>query len=571
MKSFLLMMSLFTCMGFTTPISANEIAKENHEIVLNEDNEKVNIRQKAVKRESVENEPNIETTNVDYDLRYYYGKKNYLNYNIWNLLPTSSDSKDINFKFLFAKPVGTNLYLYLYHNDNRNSDILNATFSISKSKTLNSETHLFQENFALYNARFINSYGYKQRFIKFAIDNVINTSEDVRVFIDTCYITYQDVKTTKKYYSNTYSVADEFVFGVNDNGDFMYDYFKDNYVKVLDGEVSLLLTQSTRNGIFENLPNAWNEDFYYFFTTNYDITDLQEVQYDYQYVTYDATMKWDDMAWTALPEKGGVAYNGLLNGTGYNGKYQNAPKSINEINTQNFVNQRMEKSSYIVEVERPKFLWFNQKVQYKMSNIIDCLNLSSLENDEQFVNLKSFIEKVQNSRSAQGKSKYQWAFKVRSDFREINKWWNETEWWSWLILGLSGQSAWSETHCHEVKQALITWLRFRTDNQEFEFNVLDIPKDTSSIYLDEVPFKTLGDLIIEKAIEGFDWFKKIVGNVLKNIVPLAITILSIMLLVACWPVITSTMQLVSVGIKNASNKAQEKPKKKQKKKGNKKV
>lgn len=556
LKKTLILFGLLTTIGSsTTPFLASKEQTNNNDVII-VNNEKVNLRQKAVKKANdTSNGANIETTNVDYDLRYLFGgEKNYLKYNIWDLKPTSLDSKDSSFKFICAKPVGTNLYLYVYHNDNRNGDILSGTFKISKSKTQNSETGEFEEQFSLYNARFINSYGYKQRFIKFAIDNIINTTEDVRCFIENGYITYQDPSTTKKYYSNTYEIHDEFTFGLN-NGDYMYEYFKDDYVKITDGEVSMLLTKIddskhfNLNGVLVNNYSDWAEDFYYFFTTNHEIDDLIEIQYDYyltsytHYNDYETRKKATDLSFTWHT---------------YIGLYENANITNESIDFK--ANNRITKGNTTTDYTRPYFLWWSKEYTYQLENIQDCLDTSNLseKENEGFLN---FINEVQEKRTSENKSKYQWAFRVGSYLRTSNYGFRKDN-WSWLL----GDIVTSNTYCHEIKQALITWLKFRTNNVEFEFNVLDVPKDTTSIYIQNVPYETLGDVIVNKTLSGWDWLKNAFNNIKNNLVPMLISLAVILVIVACWPVITSFTRLVGSSINMLTDK-KTKNKKNNKKKG----
>lgn len=562
-KKVLLMFSMLCSLGaVSAPILTNNQQVNNDTIIVN--NEKVNLRQKAIKKANdTSNSANIETTNVDYDLRYLFGgEENYLSYNIWDLLPTTNDSKVTSFKFICAKPVGTNLYLYVYHNDNRNSDILSASFKISKSKTQNSETGEFEEQFSIYNARFINSYGYKQRFMKFAIDNVINTSEDVRCYIENGYITYQDTSTTKKYYSKTYDIRDEFAFGLN-NGDYMYEYFKDDYVKITDHDMKMHIEENNPQWNIDNLYQRANETTYYFFSSDHDIEDLIEVQYDYQYITYEATMDFKDSKnnYPSGKENWGQVYTGLLNGVSQDtsGHHNNA-KSIEEIETKTYFNQSVKSESYSVSVTKPSFLWWTQEVKYEMQNIQDCLDLSNLKNEEQQA-FKSFIEIVQNERVANGKDKFQWCFKVRSDERYARYSWTEAPWYSYFILGLGGCTNYSISVCHEVKQAMTTWLKFRTNNQEFEFNTLDVPIDTSGIVLNTVPFDTLGDVIVENALNMWEWLKGTFNNIFDNLVPLLMSLAVILVVVACWPILTSFTKALGMAIEQTTKK-KKKPKKK---------
>ncbi|MFA6829418.1 MAG: hypothetical protein WCR67_01745 [Bacilli bacterium] len=135
--------------------------------------------------------------------------------------------------------------------------------------------------------------------------------------------------------------------------------------------------------------------------------------------------------------------------------------------------------------------------------------------------------------------------------------------WSWLL----GQNVTSKTKCHEIKQSLITWMKFRTNNQDFEMNVLDIPKDTSSIYVQNVPFDTLGDLLIDNIVDWWTWFKSVSNNILKNMVPFAVALAVILVVILCWPVLSSTTKLVgaTIGVANQRIKPKQKKKKRSKK------
>ena len=72
-KKYLVMMSILCSLGaFSAPIVVNSQQVNNDTIIVN--NEKVNLRQKAIKKANdTSNKANIETTNVDYDLRYIFG------------------------------------------------------------------------------------------------------------------------------------------------------------------------------------------------------------------------------------------------------------------------------------------------------------------------------------------------------------------------------------------------------------------------------------------------------------------------------------------------------------------
>lgn len=544
LKNMIVSLSIFTTVCGFSAMSFSSTQKDT--VVV--DHQTVPLRQKAdIKRANSENTANIETTNVDYDLRYLFGgEKGYLSFDIWSLAPKSTNSKDTSFKFLCAKPVGKNLYLYVYTVNNQNSDIQYANFTISKSKTQNTETGEFEENYFSYNARFINSYGYKQRFIKFCIDDIINLDEDVRCNLSKGFVKYRDGV-------QSLDINNEFAFNAGGNEDFMYQYFQDDYVRITDGEVSLLLTNPNALGTV-----SFTEDFYYFFNTDKKIDELQEVQYDYSLVTYEAEMEVNKpKAEDSIANM--ACYTGLMDGEKGEGKYQTKPRSIKEVSTSRKTNFLAVRETIATQIDRPYFLWWTQKVTYKLETIQNCLDTSNLVGDE-YQGFKTFIEGVQKKRLSENKEQYQWMFKITTTERNCEKFWYENDWWYYLTAGLSGEHAYSLSTCHEVKQALILWLKFRTNNIDFEFNVLDIPKDTSSVYLQEVPFETLGDILVDNVIDWWNWFKSVSNNLFKNIVPFTIAFAVILVGILCWPLISAFMKLLSKPIKRLADK----PKKKRK-------
>lgn len=566
-KKYLVMMSILCSLGaFSAPIVVNNQQVNNDTIIVN--NEKVNLRQKAIKKANdTSNKANIETTNVDYDLCYIFGgEKGYLTFNIWDLLPTTSDSKDISYKFICAKPVEKNLYLYVYDNDNRNGDILNAKFKISKSKIQNKDTGLFEEQFSIYNARFINSYGYKQRFMKFAIDNIVNLNEDVRMYIESGSIRYRDTSTKKEYYKNLSNIENEFAFKVGGESDFIGEYWQNDYVKITEKDVKLMLINKDTIKTNDDRYYSAYENFYCFFNTDKEIDELIEVQYDYQLIDYDVTCYTtrDPNAPDSMPgtyPKGHWVYQGLYNDFD---KSKNLNREIygfteNSIDVKS--NVRLTNEKVVVDVERPYFLWWKQNVKVNFDTIINCNEIIN-NNSNEYKPLKTFISNVNDEKYKKDGHKYKWCFNALSTTRETTN--CELK---GAFLGIFGGHLELTSRCHEVKQTIIVWLKFRTNNQEFTFNALDIPTDTSGVYLVEVPYETLGDVIVDKVISGWDWFKNAFSNVFSNIVPILIMVAVILLVVLCWPVLSSTMKLVGVGIRSTSNKIEKKSKKKNKKDG----
>ena len=444
----------------------------------------------------------IETSNVLYDLRVLYGGENYLGFNPETLYPNENTDKELSFKFLCAKPVGSSLYLYLYTYREDNLDVINGVFNISLSKQQKADG-TFSEVFTDYVGRFINSSGYQGRFMKFCIDNLVNLQEDTRIYINSCYIQYKlsNGDITK---SSVMTVRDELFFSPTEGEDFVYNYFKDDYVRITDGEVSLLLTQATREGSLTNVPTSFNEDFYYFFTTDKDIEELVEVQYDYTLVTYKADMTFAECD-TMILSSNGSCYAGLSDGKkNGNFTYQASADKIEITDSMGCYNNRIEMGSYLEEVERPYFLWWNQKVCYQVNNIQNARDLSNLNTtgNEAFI---EYVNNIQGNRVKNNKEKYHWLFKVHSGTRESVKYWQDMKWW-YIFLSAGGTcyDHHSTSVCHEVKQTVITWLHFRTDNQEFSLNALDIPKDTTGLEVQNVPFETLSDLTIRKFREAID-------------------------------------------------------------------
>ena len=541
-KYFVMLMMMFS-LNSSIPLSTSSV--DNVSIIVND--EKIPLRQRAIKKENDSLEQaNIETTNVDYDLRYLYGgEKNYLKFNIWDLVPTTETSKDTSYKFLCAKPVDKNLYLYIYNEDNRNGDILNALFCISKSKEQNQETGEFIEDFRLYNARFINSYGYKKRFIKVAIDDIINLEEDVRILIDYGTITYQDVSTLEKYYKYIYNIKDEFFF--NNSDDFTYEYFKDEYIKITDGYVSGQIVGNTPiSGINNSRIDryySYDENFYYFFNMDKNVDDIVQIQYDYELISYNA--KWHT----------GALYNGIysidqvpcypydMSGEAY---------EITDEIIQFYANQKIDSGYTLVEVERPWFFGWNQTKKYSQENII---NLSKLDNIDDEVTRNWFNEK----KNYEGKN-YKWCFKITSTQRKAIQAGSGGNWWSDL-WGYSEMN--SNSSCHEIKQSMIVWMKCRIKNKDIRFNVLDIPKDTSEIAILYIPYETLVDVVVDKVVSFWDWLKGSFKTIGQNIVPILITIAVILIVVLCWPLLSSlfgNVNSVNESIKNKRTKRKKRKK-----------
>lgn len=521
---------LFLSLNSVLPLNYDHIYQSNNNIVIGDNGEHINIRQYNRQDVSSQDEvvANIETTNVDYDLRIIYGgEENYLTYNIWNLAPTSLDSKDTSFKFLCCKPCGKNLYLYFYHEHSMNSSFTSCDFKISTHYSAFTESY---DNFITYNARFINSYGYKMRFFKVAIDNFFkekDESEEKRI-----YISDIDIKFSTG--NLKYSFINDEIIYQNETSDFIYEYFKDNYIRVVDGLVSLLLTacDTTYAPINDHIAtnSDYMEDFYYFFTTDKKMDDLIQIQYDYYLLTYIDRRRTEYSHTFNMP---GYTYKGL---------YENSNKNDFEQITP-FYNNTIEKGEKIGSVTRPYFLWWTQNKEYKLQNIQNCLDLSNLDSDDN-KGFKDFINSVQDKRLNDKKNKFDWCFRVTSLVRSMKA----------ENVNTFTMNCDSVTTCHEVEQTIITWLKFRTNDKTFEFNVLDIPKDTEEVYLQVVPFQTLSDVLIEKATDFWNWFTSNLSTILHNMFPFLAIIGSILLVILFWPLIKALIRLISIPFNKFSEK-----------------
>lgn len=132
----------------------------------------------------------------------------------------------------------------------------------------------------------------------------------------------------------------------------------------------------------------------------------------------------------------------------------------------------------------------------------------------------------------------------------------------WWIFGGTYHSY---TKCHEVKQVQMLRLKYRTNDIEFDFNCLDIPTDTASVFIQEVPFETLGDILVDNVIDWWNWLKSVSNNLFKNIVPFTIAFAVILVVILCWPVFRSATKLVGRTMNQAKGKIQDKKQSKTKK------
>lgn len=298
-----------------------------------------------------------------------------------------------------------------------------------------------------------------------------------------------------------------------------------------------------------------------FFNTDRAIDELQEVCYDYQLLDYNATCYTtrDPNAPDSMPGtyvKGHWVYQSLYNNFD---KSKNLNREIYGFKENSIVlksNVKLTNEKVVVNVERPNFLWWKQNVKVNFDTIVNCNEIMSNSSNE-YKPLKTFITNVNNEKYNKDGHKYKWCFNALSTTRETTNCELKD-----AFLGMFGGHLELTSRCHEIKQLLILWLKFRTNNQEFTFNALDIPTDTSGIYLAEVPFETLTDKIVNNVVNVWDYLKTNMGNIFKNLVPITLMILGVLIFVVLYPFIKSFFKLVSNGVNSVSNGIENKSKKK---------
>ncbi len=507
-------------------------------------------------------EANIETSNVSYDLKMLYGKEKWQDFDLNTLIPTkdSVDNPyllengdfDLTFKFLCIKPVDDSLYLYAYSYEKNNLDVDHMKVNVSKSKTLASNGE-FVENYTNYPARYINSYGYQGRFHKFCIDGSVSVGNDIRFYIKDANILYTS-KAGVVSSTGYYSVEHNFVFNVDDNKDLVYEYFTPDYIRVTDADVVNLMVGKDRvNFLHQNVGASATdvidyytayEHFYYFFDTDKRMDQLIGIKYIYELVSWTADYK--DPALTACFDVGkkdaGVnpiflmkdSKNVVVKGTEKLGGY--------------IENKKVSRS-----VSRPSFLWWNQTVEYELDTIIDCRDLSKITDKTE----KTFIEAER--KKADGTT-WNWAFELTTTLREVQK--------AWLSgIFMISQHVNSNSLCHEVKQAMITQLKFVTDNQKFELNALDIPRDTSHGAVGYVPFETLPELLWRTTKSFFTLIGGALNGLFNNLYFVLAIIICVALFVFVVPAITPVLNFASsVKLSKQSRKMQKEYKKQNKRK-----
>ncbi|MDR2828299.1 MAG: hypothetical protein LBV51_02635, partial [Acholeplasmatales bacterium] len=361
----------------------------------------------------------IEESNVITDLYALYNTYDYT-----SLYATNDKDKNLQFKILAIKPLNDNLYIYGYTYISSPHLPFDFYFDMSTSKIQN-EDGTFEENYYEYSARMINTYGTNNIFFKVSIDNMVSLNNEYRFKIRSAKYTLY--ATTEEHTFEDIGNDEVFIHlgSSYDDNDFLYEYYKDEYVTVLDKEVNLLLTAKDDCPLFGfEQYNSHYEDFYAFFNTDKPIDELLEVEYQYEWYTYNAKMSY----WGNYVKPGDIAngsdYMGKMNGinsfSGSNeSQYleQTNADSV-EIIDKTYIGNTVVSGTSIFSVQRPYFLWQTKNVTYQMNNLQDCTNLSNLDGDIN-KNFRDFITNVNDNRISNNKTPFKWTFKVTNSFRSV--------------------------------------------------------------------------------------------------------------------------------------------------------
>lgn len=233
----------------------------------------------------------IEDSNVITDLKILYGGDNYKSFDINSLLFDDEDRSQ-DFKFFLMKPANTTLYMYMLFSSDT-IPYISSSFSSFDISLTSSDGSMTSDS---YSYRVINTYGSTYKFAKLAIDDILddNTKE---IYIDN--FTYKDNigeievepgRYQQGYITNHFKVEDRLVIDGDD--DFIYHYSKNDYVKIIDGQVNTLLIKNKADyNLFGNKDLTYVESSYYFFSTDRAIDELLAIEYDYQLLTYSVHME----------------------------------------------------------------------------------------------------------------------------------------------------------------------------------------------------------------------------------------------------------------------------------------
>ena len=470
----------------------------------------------------------IETTNVSYDLNLFsndgkydytfdWTKNNKVQFDKYGK-PSNSDYSD--FKFLVIKPVLGDIYVYFYWKASTPYiPTLGKCYVDLSMSTQKADDGSYIEDISTYDATLVNTYGTHDVWMKYKISDAyeVTPNTSYRIFVDSLKFDYVYHGCVGE--SQNYIVGNSIIFQTNEDDDFVYDYWRKDYVTIADGKVASYLVPKELVKAPNNtsVGSSYNEYSYYFFNTDEDhpISDLISVTYNYYLLTYDVKFSFDTYRTVKhlgddLYDFNYFCYPGLYNGSTDavthpfgEASITNKKLDFSVVSDEFKSNQITSSGTTTVEVDRPLLNWLpfwgKQKVSYQFDSIQDLTDISSIPDNDLYSAYKSFI--VNNYKDNEGQP-YSWAFRIdNSDLYryflnngQINyNTFFSTQYWHGIFA-----NCYINSRCHEVEQALVTHLTYLNDNKFYSLDVLDTPKDTVSIEVDVVPYKDLTDMFFDK-------------------------------------------------------------------------
>jgi len=486
---------------------------------------------------------NLFSNNGNYDYSYDWQSDNKVQFDVYGN-PSNSDYDD--FKFLIIKPVLGDVYLYAYwRNPNDTLPMFkNAIVDLSMS-TSKDENGAYIEDINSYDSVLVNSYGTKDVFLKFRINDVYTFESDTsyRILIDNLYIEY--MYHGVNFNSETYDCGEYIIFQTDEDDDLIYDYWRKDHVSITDGKVASYLVADELVAVPDNdsVASSYNEYSYYFFDTDEDhpITDLISVSYNYELINYDVKYSFDTYRFNAIQYWGDDYYD--YNFFCYDGLFSSDSSSIKYPFGDHIANPNLYFSNYsyhykssslqtsgstTIEVERPLIDWFplwaQQSISYSFDNIQDMSAVDDISDEDEYSNYKNFM--TGDSVLDDDGNSYQWSFKVGDDTKRN---WvdNGNSTYNIFVSPIYLSHVWIDSNCNEVSQTLITHLTYFNDLDYYSLDVLDTPKDTVSIEVETVHYDDLIDKIFTSTTSFIDSLKSLISNfqvILSVILLLVITI-----------------------------------------------
>ena len=472
----------------------------------------------------------IENTNVSYDLNLFSNDGKYDYTYDWTTenkvqfdeygKPSNSDYS--NFKFLVVKPVLGDVYVYFYWKtptayipDSFSDCVVGLSMATDQN-----EDGSYIEDVVDYSATLVNTYGTHDVWFKYKISDVydVESNTSYRIYVDSLKFDYRYHGIDGS--SDNYFCGNSIIFQTNEDGDLVYDYWRKDYVTIDSGKVAsyLVAKDLVAKGGNTSVGSSYNEYTYYFFNTDDDhpITDLISVTYNYYLLTYDVNYSWD----TGDSEIGTYyfCYDGLYNSSVDSIEHKLAVTPVSNqsldfdvVSDEFKSNQVTYSDTTSVEVDRPYLTWFpifgEEKVSYNFDSIQDLNEIDSISDEDSYSGFKSFMYK--NYLDDDGNS-YDWAFQVDYGdlYRSILDYGINESYYFWNNEFWNGynRNLYIESQCHEVEQALITHLTYYNDNDYYSLDVLDTPKDTISISVENVQYDGIADLFFDISSGWSDLF-----------------------------------------------------------------